>query len=87
MKNKLAMIVALILMMSLISCEGGYDYFDTTYRFDYAIISLPNGEIVEGAVESWRDFEDGDQLQIKIGGDVYLVHSEDAVLIKKGAEQ
>lgn len=87
MKNKLAMIVALILTMSLISCEGSYDYFDTTHRFDYAIISLPNGEIVEGAVESWRDFEDGDQLQIKIGGDVYLVHSEDAVLIKKGAEQ
>lgn len=84
MKNKLAMIVALILMLSLISCKGGYDYFDTTRRFDYAIISLPNGEIVEGEVESWRDFEDGDQIQVKIGGDVYLVHSEDVVLIKKG---
>lgn len=87
MKNKLAMIVVLILMLSLISCKGGYDFFDTTFGYDYAIISLPNGEIVEGEVESWRDYEDSDQIQVKIGGDVYLAHSEDVVLIKKGAEQ
>lgn len=87
MKNKLAIITLIILALSLISCKGGYDYFDTTYRFDYAIISLPNGEIVEGDVESWRDYEDGDQIQVKIDGNIYLVHSEDVVLIKKGAEQ
>ena len=50
------------------------------YTFDRAIIKLPNGEIVEGEVESWCDYE-GNQLQITIDGKIYLVHSSDAVLI------
>ena len=83
MKKKLAMMVAaLALMMSLSGC-GNYDVLDTNYDFDYAIISLPNGEIVEGKVETWRDFEDGDQIQVKIDGKIYLVHISDAVLIKE----
>lgn len=59
---------------------GNYEFIDTTYEFDRAILSLPNGEILEGEVESWTDYED-DQLQIKIDGVTYLVHSSDAVLI------
>lgn len=85
MKKIFAVLMLFTLILSFNSCN--YDYFDTTYSFDYAIISLPNGEIAEGEIESWRDFEDGDQIQVKIGGNVYLAHSEDVVLIKKGAEQ
>ena len=82
MKKKLAMIaVALAMIFSLCGC-GNYGMFDTTYKFDYAIISLPNGEIVEGEVEKWWDYEDGDQIQVVIDGKTYLVHSEDIVLIK-----
>ena len=82
MKKKLAMIaVTLALMLSLCGC-GNYGMFDITYKFDYAIISLPNGEIVEGEVEKWYDYEDGDQIQVVIDGKTYLVHSEDIVLIK-----
>lgn len=45
MKKKLAMIAAALAMIfSLCGC-GNYGIFDTTYKFDYAIISLPNGEI------------------------------------------
>ena len=40
-----------------------------------------NGEIVEGKVSSWTDFEDGDQIQVKINGKSYLVHSSNIVLI------
>lgn len=54
---------------------------DLTYNYKYAIISLPNGDIVEGKVDSWKDFEDGDQLQITVNGVKYLVHSTDAVLM------
>lgn len=54
---------------------------DLTYTYKYAIISLPNGEIVEGKVDSLKDFEDGDQLQITVDGVAYLVHATDAVLI------
>ncbi len=54
---------------------------DLTYSYEYAIIGLPNGECVEGKVSSWTDFEDGDQIQVKIDGKTYLVHSSNVVLI------
>ena len=62
---------------------SGYNrqIFDFTYNFNRAIIRLPDGDIVEGRVDSWMDFEDGDQLQIKIDGVTYLVHSSNCVLI------
>lgn len=57
--------------------------FDTTYAFNYAIIRLQNNNVIEGRVQSWKDFEDGDQLQIKIDGVTYLVHSINCTLISK----
>jgi len=54
---------------------------DLTYSYKYAIISLPNGEIVEGKVDSWRDYEDGDQVQVTIESVTYLVHAADVVLM------
>lgn len=74
--------LALAVICTLLLTGCNYQMYDTTYKFDRAIISLPNGEVVEGKVESWRDYEDGDQIQVKIDGKTYLVHSEDIVLIK-----
>lgn len=54
---------------------------DTTYSFDRAIIKMPNGVIVEGEIDSWTDFEEGDQIQVKIDGVTYLVHSSDITMI------
>lgn len=66
--------------------SGGFNYqlFDTTYFFDKAIIKLPDGEIVKGKTESWKVYENGDQIQIKIDGKTYLVHSANCVLINSG---
>lgn len=55
--------------------------FDTTYSFNRAIIQLPDGSVVSGEVDSWKDYEDGDQIQVKIDGTSYLVHSSNVVLI------
>ena len=79
-KILLAAILALGMALSLAGC-GNRQMIDLTYSYKYAIISLPNGEIVEGKVDSWKDFEDGDQLQITVDGVTYLVHATDAVLI------
>lgn len=79
-KKLLAAILALGMALSLAGC-GNRQMIDLTYTYKYAIISLPNGEIVEGKVDSWKDFEDGDQLQITVDGVTYLVHATDAVLI------
>ena len=79
-KKLLAAILALGMALSLAGC-GNRQMIDLTYSYKYAIISLPNGEIVEGKVDSWKDFEDGDQLQVTVDGVTYLVHATDAVLI------
>lgn len=84
----LCIILAIIALFIATGCsaDAGFNkqMFDLTYEFDEAIIAMPNGEIVEGKVQSWTDFEDGDQLQVKIDNVTYLTHSENIVLIAKG---
>ena len=81
MKKRVALIIFLAII--LVSCTGCYNkqFIDMTYHYDRAIIYLPNGEIVEGRVNSWRDFEDGDSIQIKIDGKTYLTHICNVCLI------
>ena len=80
-------LAALILAACLTGCTvSNYQFVDTTHTFDEAIIALPNGEIVSGKVVSWRDYEDGDQIQVTIGKKTYLVHSSNVALIaEKGS--
>lgn len=80
--KKLAIIVSsIILAVPLVACNK--QVVDLTYSYERAIISLPNGEIVEGKVQSWTDFEDGDQIQVKIDGVTYLLHASQVVLISE----
>lgn len=79
MKKLLATILALGMVFSLSACN--YQMVDLTYSYKYAIVSLANGEIVEGKVESWRDYEDGDQIQVTINGVTYLVHATNITLM------
>ena len=74
------MLVA-VLVSSFTACNK--QIIDTVYKYDRAIIYLPDGTVVEGKVQSWTDFEDGDQIQVKIDGVTYLVHSSDIALIKE----
>lgn len=80
---KKIVILAALLVLILISCTGCYNkqLFDTTYHYDRAIVYLPNGEIVEGRVSSWIDFDDGDSIQVKIDGKMYLTHISNVCLI------
>lgn len=71
--------LAITTMLCATGCNK--QIIDLTYKYNKAIISLPNGEVVEGKVTSWTDYEDGDQIQLKINGTTYLVHSEDVVLM------
>ena len=82
MKKIIALLLAVIVVLSVCLLSGcNKQMVDLTYSYEYAIIGLPNGETVEGKVSSWTDFEDGDQLQVKIDGKTYLVHSSNVVLI------
>ena len=81
-KIKRLVLGTLLTSTLLVGC-GNKDMFDTVYTYDNAIIELPNGEVVEGKVQTWTDYEDGDQIQVKINGKTYLVHSSKVVLIKE----
>ena len=82
MKKLIALLLVVILALTVMLLAGcNKQLVALTYSYEYAIIGLPNGETVEGKVSSWADFEDGDQLQIRIDGKTYLVHSSNVVLI------
>jgi hypothetical protein len=80
MKKILIVLLVLVIVLTVLTgCNR--QLFDTTYSFDRAIISLPNGKIIEGKIDSWIDYEDGDQIQVKVNGTTYLVHSSNIALI------
>lgn len=78
--KKIILILVLIFMIILMSgCNK--QMVDFNYKFDKAYISLPNGQCVEGKIDSWADFEDGDQIQLKINGKTYLTHISNVVMV------
>ncbi len=81
MKRFITIIATVAIIVSILTgCNK--TIIDTTYTFNYAIIQLPNGEVVEGKVETWTDY-DGEQLQIRINGVTYLCSSYNCVLMNK----
>lgn len=82
MKKKLlaALIGGTLLIGGLTGC-GNQAVFDTTWTFNRAIIELGNGEVKEGVVKTWQDYE-GEQIQITFeDGSTYLVSSVNCTLI------
>lgn len=80
MKKLLCLACACVMTLALSSC-GNRQFIDTTYTFNKAIVSLPDGSVVEGKVSSWKDYEDGDQIQVVIDGTTYLLHASNVALI------
>lgn len=80
MKKIFVIVLAAILFGGILTgCN--MQILDTTFSYDEAQIVMPNGEIVSGKCDGWRDYEDGDQLQVVIDGITYLTHAENVVLI------
>lgn len=73
------MVIALIITGSFFVFNGNRTIIDTKFYYDYAIVQLANGEVIEGKVNSWRDYE-GEQLQLTINGETWLVHSANVSL-------
>ena len=79
-------IIALLIAGGIISWEvthGNRQLVDWKNRFNYAIIRLPNGEVAEGKVTSWLDYDDSDVVQITMNGKTYLTHYTNVCLINQ----
>ena len=90
MKNKVNKIIAIIALITAIvvgglltSCINASNktIFDTTYSFDTVQISMPDGKIIKGTVETWHDWENGDAVQVKVDGVTYYTHLSNVVLM------
>lgn len=75
------LLTVLLLAVMLCGC-GNYQMLDTTLSFDKAYIEVTDGQVIEIKVKSWRDFEDGDQIQVTAtDGKTYLTHSSKCILV------
>lgn len=74
-------IIAVVVIVTIVGCNK--QVIDVTYSYESAILSLPDGTIISGRVSSWKDYDDGDQIQVKIDGKQYLIHSSNIVLISE----
>ena len=90
MQKKTKVIIIFVVILALIvagfiiyweTSHGNRRLVDTKYRFDYAIIRLPNDEVVEGKVSSWLDYSDSDVVQVTIKGKTYLTSYNNVCLI------
>ena len=89
MKKKLILAAVIVLVLAIVggviyweTHHGNRSLLDIKYRFNTAIIRLPNGEIVEGKVSSWLDYGDSDVVQVTIAGKTYLTHYSNVCLIE-----
>lgn len=79
-RTKRFAIEIMVIAIAIILSGCNYKLIDTTYKFDKAIVLLPDDSVVSGKIDSWTDYE-GDQLQIEIDGTTYLVHASNAAMI------
>lgn len=80
-KTVILIVIILIMSLVLVGC-GNKDMFDTVRTYDYALVSFPDGTSEKIEIKQWRDYEDGEQIQIIAkDGNIYLVNSVNCVLI------
>jgi len=90
MQKKTKLIIAAVLVFVLLVAGivvywethlGNRRLIDTKYRFNYGVVRLPSGEVVEGKVTSWIDYSDSDVVQVTIQGKTYLTSYVNVCLI------
>lgn len=84
MKKVLCILLCVLVLLSLVGCDySGYDFIDTNYHFNRAIVKMPDGTVEEFNIRSWADAEDCDQLTLTTDDGVrYLVHGANVILVE-----
>lgn len=81
--KRILCLLLVVLMLTAMLCGCNAQIIDLTHSYEYGYIKLPNGEVIEGAVSSWKDYDNGDVVQVVIDGKTYLTHYENVVLISE----
>lgn len=80
MKLNKVVTVAIAVLFAMMISGCNKQIVDFTYSYEYAVIKMPDGSVLKGRVQSWQDYE-GEQLQIVIDGNTYLVNSVNVVMM------
>lgn len=88
MKKSVMLVVAIVILSLAVAAVGHFaignrQLIDLTNKFNRVIVLLPNGDLVDGKVLSWLDYDDCDQIQVNIDGTTYLVHNRNVALISE----
>ena len=83
MKKVVSLILVVVLCVVLFSgCGYNKQILDFNYKYNYAIISLMNGELVEGPISSWNDYDNSDMVQVTFtDGNIYYTHGSNVLMI------
>lgn len=82
-------LVLIAIVCILCACSSSVynrEIVDLKYGFDYAYIRLPSDMYVKGKVDSWRDYDDSDMIQVTIDGVTYYTHGSNVVIMKGGSD-
>lgn len=78
----LALAIAIVMGLTLVSCNKGGVIFDTHLKFNKCEARFPDGSIRILKVRKWYDYQNSDQIQIETtDGCVYVFHANNVVLI------
>lgn len=80
-RSKVITLVIFLCLLVVFLAGCNRQVIDLTYNFNYGQVRLSDGTVVEGKVQSWKDFANGDTVQVRIDGKTYLVHHMNATLI------
>ena len=80
--KKISLLASMVALCAWL-CGCNKQIIDMTYAYNYAYIDIPGGSVVEGPIQSWKDYEEGDQIQVKINDVVYLTDTTRCVLVAK----
>lgn len=78
------LIVIAVGIFVMLNCGCNRQILDIHYRFEKAMIKMPDGTCKTVSVKSWRDYQDGDQIQITDkDGNTYLGHACNIMLFSE----
>lgn len=84
MKRIIVGVMAVIVWLTVLVSCGNYDMFDTNNTYTRAIITYGDGQTFDINIKQWRDYGDGEQLQIVADdGTIYLTSSFNTILINE----
>lgn len=78
MKRILSVIIIVFVVFMATGCNK--QIFDLDYTFKKAVCNY-DGDKFELNIDKWKDYEDGEQIQVKSGGKTYLLSANKCYLI------